>query len=1758
MKKFSKLFWVALVVVAVLACTAIGVFAAETTSTAVVYAESVEVANNFSVDFSFKNNNTKVECGKITLTWDSNKMTAESIVAADALNGAQFGSKIENGKAVIAWAGSSISDGTATGTLFTVNFANKGIANDGFAVIEAEVDNFGYTEGFVAKELKSTVTACSAYAMGTELNDFNYTSDTAESPAQFLEAALAQAATTKEDVTVLISSEMEFTEDVRIGEGSYVEDAGTVYVSAALDAEGMPTTGIKVYADVVVNIYGKVNFNNVLIGNTQYVYGATLPTTVEEFNNGSSLKNSYSSGGCIEFAAGLGTFGLAENQAEEGETPDFGYIGINPDANAFKVVTTEGENTTETLQQYTDYYMPHVAGYVKVYTGTYWSVSGNYHKSGVTIDNPTVYVGGNSRVYYLFGGAHNGNKENTPITGDITLTIGGYANVTDASVGSWYSATNQIGGSGIVTDNAKVSIMTAGFAGSGTIEKDAKYTFTITSDNVEIGTLAAHRFNSEGQASTNVQMTLSQGKIGYIYGGFISEWNYNSSKETAHNELYGFVDIDITNTILHPDNEAGANPYQVEVWGGSLMRHKGDIHNAELTLDVSNVTGTAGKQSMNFYLGSKMVVNTNSNSGRLADSTGSDHSGKSVATFTDVSLTTSGSSWALLSGGSSIDTVSTHSGDVEITLTNFDCEKRVIGGSYLNKSGAEHAGDTTIHFDGVSSGLTSIVNGGSVCYRADTIHSGNTKVILEGVDNTADNGFACTVYGGSALNNSGTKHTGTSEVEILGGRPKSVIYGGSELKNPRTSQTNTSKVTINGTTITLVNTVYGGSNAAAFTTTDANAITESDVKGAYGHNASSSVEFIKGYSDNIHIYGGSNLNYSTEWIKQGYVVQGVKDGDCTTAVNVAIENAGRSNAMYRSQVFGSARLTQGGFQYGDSKVDISDTNSSYSGGFICVQRIAAAYLGEGAELVGDCSVNINNDKAYVRFNGSTANNIYSIIGGAYGSGKLTGNSSLTFKGTGAKADFYSTTLKANAASVEFVGGCFFTSADSVMTGNSTLEFDGVQITAKVQTTNAGDTYLPRRVIGGCYGPGTMVGNSTLKLLSDTTLSYISNSNNTVTVLAGCYGTNDITTEKDPTTGIFGGIRQTGDVEFIVDGNVMVDSFCNVAGEKSNVDGNVTIRISGTPTFGQVFSALGYREYYSSITGDLKAYVSGGTFNNHFLAGGRITNTANATYGVAPNGANGFDFTAGNTYVEISGGTFKGQIASAGEGGAVGDTYLKFVGDAFDIQSASGLYSASWGVGNKVVAKEGQRDILDLSLVTDLALDYTNFTRVATEGDTLPTMGNSSERGFDIVYPSLYDASAITVTLDDKNIYPGAVLEDADTLAITYANGVTAHTGTSAGNVTTSSFSGTVAELCEYDALASSEAAKTINAFKYIDADTQAEIAEVPASAAGFTTKNLIVKAGNASSASVAVRHGLRMSGATITLESDLSIKVRFDKPVENYYKNIQLVAIDEEGTETVLEEFSWNGSKNEFAFSGISPQRIGDLFDFKLRATSIAGEEVGETAPTSYGAITYCNSKLSDEKTELTTLIVDLLNYGAAAQIYWDYKADSLCNANLTETQKAFATPVDQIPAYEDYLSTKYEEIDNPTVSWKGATLSPNDRIDLRFTIEIPAESDVNTLKMKVKVGDKEAVYVDCTDKEPVANKENRYYQRFTQLLPQELREPVCVTICDAEGNALSNTARYSVSSYAYSNTGDGKEQTLVDFLNTMMAYGDATKAYFG
>ncbi|MBQ6094348.1 MAG: InlB B-repeat-containing protein, partial [Lachnospiraceae bacterium] len=113
-----------------------------------------------------------------------------------------------------------------------------------------------------------------------------------------------------------------------------------------------------------------------------------------------------------------------------------------------------------------------------------------------------------------------------------------------------------------------------------------------------------------------------------------------------------------------------------------------------------------------------------------------------------------------------------------------------------------------------------------------------------------------------------------------------------------------------------------------------------------------------------------------------------------------------------------------------------------------------------------------------------------------------------------------------------------------------------------------------------------------------------------------------------------------------------------------------------------------------------------------------------------------------------------------------------------------------------------------------------------------------------------------------------------------------------------------------------------------------------------------------------------------------------------------------DGKETIAHVNPIRSDDTYYAFTcgDISPQQLGDDITGTLYVMKDGQLVKGMTL--TYSVQKYCETSLKNAtaKNTLNTLLVDLLNYGAAAQEYVDYKTDNLVNAKLTVTQKGWAT----------------------------------------------------------------------------------------------------------------------------------------------------------
>ena len=294
---------------------------------------------------------------------------------------------------------------------------------------------------------------------------------------------------------------------------------------------------------------------------------------------------------------------------------------------------------------------------------------------------------------------------------------------------------------------------------------------------------------------------------------------------------------------------------------------------------------------------------------------------------------------------------------------------------------------------------------------------------------------------------------------------------------------------------------------------------------------------------------------------------------------------------------------------------------------------------------------------------------------------------------------------------------------------------------------------------------------------------------------------------------------------------------------------------------------------------------------------------------------------------------------------------------------------------------------------------------------------------------------------------------------------------------------------------------------------------------------------------------LIFKSASLTLQDDLVINYKVEETLfaENGYTN-PYVVFSLNGVETKVTEYTLENGKYIFDFEDIIPHQMNDAIYATLYATYDGVEYASKVRE--YSVATYCYNMLekynTDDYAKLRTLLVDLLNYGAASQVYMNYNIEELVNSSLTEEQKAWGSSTDR--TLETVQELEYKTIDNPTVQWKSGGLNLQKSVGMRF--KISAENIENlTVKVTNDIG-KETIITS----EQFEVVEGGYYVFFEGLNAGQMSDIVYLTVYNGE-TAVSNTIRYSIESYAYAQQ-NSTDVNLAELVKAMMKYGDSAKAY--
>ena len=299
---------------------------------------------------------------------------------------------------------------------------------------------------------------------------------------------------------------------------------------------------------------------------------------------------------------------------------------------------------------------------------------------------------------------------------------------------------------------------------------------------------------------------------------------------------------------------------------------------------------------------------------------------------------------------------------------------------------------------------------------------------------------------------------------------------------------------------------------------------------------------------------------------------------------------------------------------------------------------------------------------------------------------------------------------------------------------------------------------------------------------------------------------------------------------------------------------------------------------------------------------------------------------------------------------------------------------------------------------------------------------------------------------------------------------------------------------------------------------------------------------------------LRRRGNALALESSITLTTYITKDVVDYYDEVYAEFTRNGKKETVYtsDKTFKSGSTvyNIFDYAGISPQAMGDDIEIKFYGIKDGVKYWGETY--TYSVTTYVTSTLSKSTTsaKLKTMLVDLMYYGEACQIYQNYKTDSLMTNILTDEQKKFKSSNEL--NLKNIKDSSYATCENRLVRF-GTALRLNNAVEIAIPLNM-TNVTLEELTFKVKIGSRDLTYTYSDNPENFEKgKDGYWYFYFDGVYANQMSDEVFITAYRGD-EQVSYTLKYSVESYAATVT-DSKLKKVTD---AMMRYGNSAKAYSG
>ena len=260
----------------------------------------------------------------------------------------------------------------------------------------------------------------------------------------------------------------------------------------------------------------------------------------------------------------------------------------------------------------------------------------------------------------------------------------------------------------------------------------------------------------------------------------------------------------------------------------------------------------------------------------------------------------------------------------------------------------------------------------------------------------------------------------------------------------------------------------------------------------------------------------------------------------------------------------------------------------------------------------------------------------------------------------------------------------------------------------------------------------------------------------------------------------------------------------------------------------------------------------------------------------------------------------------------------------------------------------------------------------------------------------------------------------------------------------------------------------------------------------------------------------------------------------------------------------WSGTHYMVHTNGIAAKNLGDTLYFKVYAKLADGSYVYSSL-LSYSALNYAENRLTkSDDPQLKSLVVAMLNYGAAAQQFFGYRTDALMNAGLTAEQLALAAP------YRGDMAAPVVPVDSAKVGafastggFKGGYASVSFTgafmLNYYFTPDKAVSGPVTMYYWDAETynGVDTLTAENATGKQ-IMTGSGEYVGTVTGMAAKEIGETVYVAVVyESSGTAYcSGVVAYSIDSYCARHAGN-EASDMQELAAATTVYGYYAKNYF-